>query len=515
MKPLFDCASSRELDERTRIGLALSDLQLMEKASLRLWDVLFSRFPDFHAPVTALCGKGDNGADALAMLRHAGSAGFDRLTALVSSKAPGNALAAQLDSLEAMGIEVIAWSQENVRKIGEILACSQLVLDGIAGTGITGEARDECKDMICALNQVKIRTPSLKIVSIDLPSGLSDEWQPGWECVKADLTLALEPAKAICFDPEGRIACGEILPVRDVFPVSLLAGSSRLGLIDGDSSDLDPIPASGRDYKMSRGRVAIFAGSVNSPGAAVLCAKAAAASGAGYVTLHVDKPIHAAIAHSLESFVVMASDPNNPEPGPCDVVLVGPGWGRGVERAAQLAAILSLGIPTVLDADALRLLAGNPSILAPVIDRCVLTPHPGELADLTGALNIRGLPFLRSILEASRLFHSILVSKSHVTWVADAQGNASAWDGMLPELGTSGSGDILAGLVAGFSARALARNKRSDPQAFNGSVASILYRSAIKAVAVHGMAGRRTAEEKGYFEATDLLPACAKIAREV
>ena len=514
MKPLLECSSSRELDARTKKNLAISELQLMEKASLRLWDIIRTRFPDQQAHIVAVCGKGDNGADGLAMLRHAASAGFDSLTALVSFKKASDSHAAQLKSLEAIGVKIVFWLPKNLKAIDDVLCKSSLVLDGIAGTGLSGEARDECKEMVGSLNKAKLQNPSMKIASIDLPSGLSDEWRPGWVCVKADLTLALEPVKAICFEPEARIACGELVQVKDVFPSCLLAGNSRLGLIDLESLDSDPYPLAARDYKMSRGKVAIYAGSENSIGAAILCAKAASAAGAGYVTLYVDESIHGEVAKALESFVVKIFHPER-QPEPCDLLLVGPGWGRGEDRAVQLAALLALGIPSVIDADALRLVAGNPSILSPVFNQCVLTPHPGELRALLDAVGLHDSPFLRSILALSEKLRSVLVAKSHVSWVSDARGNACVWDGMLPELGTSGTGDVLAGLVAGFAAGTLARRSRGAVPGEVDGIRGILYGAAIKAVAVHGLAGRKTAEEKGWFEAAEMLPVCAMLAHEL
>jgi NAD(P)H-hydrate epimerase len=514
MKPLFDCASSRDLDAKTRKNLGISELQLMEKASIRLWDAIRPRFPNLHAPIAAVCGKGDNGADALAMLRHAASSGFDCLSALVSRKKPSESHAAQLKSLEAMGVEILYWLPENLAKIDEAFGKASLVLDGIAGTGVSGELKEESRDMVCSLNSARLRNPSLTIASIDLPSGLSDEWRPGWACVKADLTLALEPAKAICFDPEARIACGELLPVRDVFPLGLLAENPGLSLIDWESLESDPFPIAPRDYKMSRGKLAIYAGSENSIGAAILCAKAASAAGAGYVTLYVDDSIHGKVSKALESFVVKIFRPGK-EPEPCDLLLVGPGWGRGEDREAQLAVLLAQGIPSVLDADALRLVARNPTILAPVFDRCALTPHPGELKALLEALGLYGSTFLRSILEASEKLRSILVAKAHVTWASDARGNACVWDGMQPELGTSGTGDILAGLLAGFAAGSLARRSRGNLPGEDEGIREILYDAAIRAVAVHGRAGKKTAEDKGWFEATDILPECARLSHEL
>ncbi len=514
MKFLSTCVSSRLLDRETRELLGLSDLQLMEKASLRIWDALRPRLPVPNPRIVAVSGKGDNGGDALALLRHAFCSGMQDLSAIVSSRKQGESTTLQARSLEAAGIRLISWSAENIADIEAALLSADVVLDGIAGTGMKGSAADEMRDMIRAVNSAKVKKPSLFIAAIDLPSGLSDLWQPAWETVRADATLALEPVKSICYDPEARMFCGDILAVGDVFPENLVRGIADAALLGEEHLYVNTSKVSGRDYKMSRGRVSIFAGSESSIGAAVLCAKAASAAGAGYVTLHVDAGIHAKVAETLESFIVKPLDPEDPLHEPCDTVLVGPGWGRGKDRAAVLKSILGKGLPTILDADALRLLAGNPELHSLIRGHAVLTPHPGELGALLNVSHPKDRGFLEVLAGLSADLQAVVIAKSHVTWIFDPEGKSSVWDGMQPELGTSGTGDVLAGLVAGCSAGSFARRPDRGSSAGKDGVIGILFAASVRAVAIHGTAGRDTASGKGWFEAADLIPACARIARD-
>lgn len=535
MKALVTCDQARDLDAATREALAVTSAQLMEKASLRLWDALRERIAELPAlsakgrslKIVALCGHGDNGGDALAMLRHAYSAGFLDLAAILSAREASEASSMQARSLAAAKIPILRWSAD--AQVRATLEGADIVLDGILGTGVRGAAAGEAAEMIRALDGLRGGDSANAgaaarphIASIDLPSGLGDGWQEGMLRVLADSTLSLEPAKAICFAPEARRACGEIIPVGDVFPEApmraLLRERAAVGLLE--PLDLDRLaPAVGDGgYKTSRGRLAVFAGSEGALGAAQLCAKAALASGAGYITLYVDDSLYPLAAPVLESVIVkplrgLAAIPD------CDAILVGPGWGRGAGRGDLLEAILASGTPAILDADALRLLADRSGIASTAKAPCALTPHPGEFAALERAFRggRGGGSFLAALGEVSRGSGMLTVYKSSLTWIAAPEGDLAVWEGLTPELGTAGSGDVLAGLFAGLAAVSLAARSAGGGDAPRGrasrSAGDALRGAAHCAVVAHGLAGRRLAREKGWFGAADLAAECALLMR--
>ncbi|MCE1195322.1 hypothetical protein LWX53_02345, partial [bacterium] len=224
-------------------------------------------------------------------------------------------------------------------------------------------------------------------------------------------------------------------------------------------------------------------------------------------------------APALESVIVKPLSGLAAVPS-CDAILVGPGWGQGAEREELLAAILASGTPTILDADALRLLAGRPGLAAAAGAPCALTPHPGEFAALERAFRggRAGGPFLGALGEVSLASGMLSVYKSHLTWIAAPDGSLAVWEGMTPELGTAGSGDVLAGLFAGLSAVALASISRTGQKAprmpERREAADALRGAALCAVAAHGLAGQRLARAKGWFGAADLAEECARLLRE-
>lgn len=335
--------------------------------------------------------------------------------------------------------------------------------------------------------------------------------------VEADCTLSLEPAKAICFAPGARSACGELVSVDDVFPETLVRARSSIERLEaGDVSLLAP-RVGDSDYKTSRGRLAIFAGSEGALGAAQLCARAAGAGGAGYITLFVDDALYPLAAPALESVIVKPLSGLEGMPV-CDAILAGPGWGKSAGRKELLEAILASGIPAILDADALRLLAANPGLASSATAPCALTPHPGEFATLEAAFygDRPDDSFPRVLGEISRVTGMLTIYKSSLTWIASPEGRLAVWEGLTPELGTAGSGDVLAGLFAGLSALSLARlsraNQAPSPQK-SRAAGEALRDAALCAVSAHGLAGKRLARDKGWFGAAELVESCALLLR--
>jgi NAD(P)H-hydrate epimerase len=495
MRPLVACSEAAGLDAATAAQAALSPLLLMEDASLKLWDALRpiaeTRGAGYSGGLVAVCGSGNNGGDALALLRHARFSGAKRVGAILAAGC-GELAALHAASLKALGLPVIEWTAER-KSCLRLLSEASLIVDGISGTGLAGPLRDRLSSLLDALRSA-VRSSGAAIASIDLPSGLSDSFEEGFPIVKAAWTLSVEPRKACLYYPAARESCGEILPIEGVFPVdaSVLA---RAELLDaGDLGVLAPLPLDSA-YKGERGRVAVFAGCVGSSGAAVLSSRSCLAAGAGLAALFASREIYPIVAARLDAVMVKPE----PEDGDFDherwdALLIGPGWGRGPSRLETLAALLGTGLPAVLDADAIglyRILVDSGfSPSSPII----LTPHPGEFAALTGIGSQRSLANPGSVLpDAAKALKAVIVFKSHVTWIAAPNGDLAVWDGRESGLGTAGSGDVLAGLIAGLLARS---------EAFSAARAGVI---------AHGLAGREARERRGWFEAGAIIEEAAKI----
>jgi NAD(P)H-hydrate epimerase len=326
-----------------------------------------------------------------------------------------------------------------------ILGKARLIIDGLCGTGLKGPLREA--GLAGFLNSRESRS---LLISVDVPSGLSDDWKPGMPLLRADATLAVEPEKLCLYKPAARPFCGRILHVGGIFPPALVEKYREAELVSWAYCHglIPPVPPD--SYKYGRGLVEIRAGAPGSTGAAKIAARGAQATGAGMVRLLVDPAIHPILAASASAVMVDSGEAGSRfEP---DALLVGPGWGRCPDRLVSLEGAFALeeeGIPLVLDADAIHL-AGDRVFHG----NALLTPHAGELAAYSG-ISVEELlanpgPLLLALARERKVF---ILFKSHVMLIASPGGDLAAVDGMRPVLAAGGSGDLLAGFCAGIAAR--------------------------------------------------------------
>lgn len=484
-----------EIDRRAQDEFGFPGIILMENAGLKGYLMLKERLWGGKLPTGLLAfvvGKGNNGGDALVMARQAFLEGKRELS-LVYVGAP-DPLQAQM--CEGLGIPYLRWGEEPARAA---IAAASVLFDGLTGTGLEGALRSPLPEVVEAMNDSAALT-----VAIDVPSGVGDAYRPGFAAVHADVTLTMGLPKLSLYLPHARPLCGEIWVVPLGFPPQLIGDPALPGeLLDREAarSGLSEPPAEA--YKNRRGALAVFAGAPGTTGAAVLAAGAAARSRAGLVSLFAEPEIYSVVASHLTSVMAKPWDPRLPpaqtfDPSGFSALLVGPGWGQTENRLQWLSALIASGLPGVLDADGLNLLATHPE-LAPegCGGRWVLTPHPGEFARLSGVdrRTVMEDP-LPPLLELARRLDAVVVFKSHVSYIGTPDGRYWILDGMNSALGTGGSGDLLAGIIAGFLATG------AEPEA-----------AARAGVYVHHRAGRRGYDELGWFAAEELLPFIARAAR--
>jgi NAD(P)H-hydrate epimerase len=434
-------------------------------------------------------GAGNNGADALVMLRYFILAGLAEASsaALVIARVPETGdtgpCAEILRSLEKMNVRVLAWGDGGAgSRPDDVLAGSDIIIDGIAGTGVKGALGGTAAELAKAVNYHRA---SLKhrpfVVSVDIPSGNSDQWEAGMPIVEADATLAIEPRKLCLYTPAARARAGVILPVGGVFPPEITESRRAAELIDWESAGGRIRRIRPDAYKHERGTVEIRAGSPGATGAALIAARGAQAAGAGLVRLVADDDIYPILASRAGGVMVVPalSEHSREFAGrfPPDAALLGPGWGTGAERAAVLEKALALekeGVPLILDADAIEL-AKNKAFNG----RVILTPHPGELSKFTGVereeLLNNPVPALMGIAEERK---ALVLFKSHVIFIAAPDGRLGVADGMVPGLAAGGSGDLLAGFCAAIAARMAREGGPFDAYACAAAASALLMASA-------------------------------------
>ncbi len=504
MKALVSMREAQELDAGAQERYGLSADQLMERAaSLMLRALedrkLLARRTDGKPAALALCGRGNNAADALALLRMASFKGYGPLYAALPDRLSDTA-SRRASEAAAAGVLILDSSSA---ELPELVRKSALLIDGIAGTGMQGALREPLASLAGLLSRAEV-----PIVALDLPGGMygyDGNPRVNAALVRADYSLCVSPLKSELYFPGYRPSAGVIEGMEGVFPEPLEASSFLL-----EPEDLPSLlPALDRDaHKGERGALGIHAASIGSLGAALIAARAGSASGAGTVTLMLRDEVYPLAAGSLSAQIVR---PLSAGPGRrFDAALAGPGLGLDAAAGAIVAELLAGELPLVLDADALRLLPAQRPF--PRKGPLVLTPHPGELvplalaawaaepddADALRTARERWLYDTEALVkELARAYGAVVVLKGSVSWIAGADGRAAVWDGREPSLATGGSGDALSALVAGLLARG------AKP-----------FDAALAAVAAHGLAGRELARTRGFYDASDLPGIIGRILYE-
>ncbi len=456
--------------------------------------------------ILLLIGPGNNGGDGLVAARHLHDWGA-KVTLYLCSQRPRDD--ANLKLVEERKIACIdGTTDEGQTKLNEALASAMAVIDALFGTGKSRPLTGIYVPVLDCIAQARKERPGLRIIAVDLPSGLNaDNGAVDPACLRCDYTITLGLPKVGLYCLPGVEYAGRVSVVDIGIPAHLAYGVDS-ELITGDwCRGLLPVRPLGAN-KGSFGRVLMVAGSINYIGAAYLAGSAAMRVGAGLVTLATPRSLLPVMATKLTETTYLPlpeSKPGVVSPGAAwtvhqylsnyNVLLVGCGLGQGrpVIRFV-VASVLKSRRPLpslVIDADGLNALAQVPNWWQYLPDDAILTPHPGEMARLTG-LAVGEVQEDR--LGVARRFagqwHKTVVLKGACTVVA-APDNMVAISGVAnPGLASAGTGDVLAGAVAGLVAQGLP-----------------LFEAAALGVYLHGEAGERVKDSLGDagMVASDLL----------
>jgi NAD(P)H-hydrate epimerase len=491
------------IDRRAQDEFAIPPALLMEDAGVSAWSLFVRRVCAGKVQkerMVFVVGKGNNGGDALVMARRALCQGVHSSSIVLADGRPVGGIPAQMLAIcEAYGIECLSWPTQRDEVLTRFREAAW-ILDGIAGTGIRGGLRAPLSELVGAINA----SPAQK-AGIDVPSGVSDDFDPAWPVVRCDVTLTMGLPKVCLYLPHARALCGRILVVPVGFPPALVEDPAISGEIlpfNAWRNLLKPIPPD--THKGRRGHLAVFAGSPGTTGAAWLSANAAARSRLGLVSLHVGHDVYPILAQKATSVMVKPWDePHPPDWGGSDLgaytgFLVGPGWGLAEERERWLEHLISQKVSGAIDADGITLLSRiSKRAQVRLGGRWVITPHPGEFARISGIPRdevLRDPP--RYALELSSRLDAIVVLKGHCTTIASPAGKYWILDGSNPALATGGSGDVLAGLIAAGIA---------------GGIRPL--DAALFGVSLHASLGREARDRFGWFLAEDLVPLVSRMLR--
>ncbi len=492
--------------------------QMMEMAGWRVAEAIEQRHDVANRQALVLVGPGNNGGDGLVAGRYLAEAGARVAFYLLKSRA-----AAEDDNMarvEAMGLEVLSADYDpRFRALHHRLQTADILIDALLGTGVSRPIEGLPAELLRQVHQVvaekrravnnrpaliSVAAPPVApedaaaaeswpvVVAVDCPSGLNcDTGELDPLAIPADLTVTFAGPKRGHFKFPGAAACGELvvadigidpeLPVVAAVPVEL--ATSELA-----RRTLPRRPPDG--HKGTFGTALIASGSIRYWGAPALAARGAFRSGVGLVTLAVPQRLRPALAGQFpEATYPAVTDTDLLGISTANLllsslrdykaILIGPGLGEaGSFLGAMLDGLCEPGEgqapPLVVDADGLNQLAGMDDWQKRLPPNTVLTPHPGEMARLTGRP-------LSALLDEDRIdlarekaaeWGHVIVLKGAYTVIAAPAGRATLLPFANPILAVGGSGDVLAGILVGLLAQGL------EP-----------YKAAVLAGYLHGAAG--------------------------
>jgi NAD(P)H-hydrate epimerase len=449
--------------------------ELMENAGRGVFEVIKDRFDLGGTDFLIVCGTGNNGGDGFVVARYLQEAGAGVRVLLVGKEGDTKTPEAG-ENLRLIKDKVKIDLYEG-REKPDLQA--DVTIDALLGTGITGELREPVKSLVYEINKQEAFR-----LSVDVPTGVDSDTGEDRGCIDAGLVVTFHRMKkglerfdtvvediGIPEKAETHVGPGDVIV--------------NLGKRRKDS------------HKGDHGRVLVIGGSQEYLGAPVLSAMGALRGGADLVYLMVPEANFQA-TRSISPDLIVRKYPGDLSgrkdaqvildlAGRCDSVVIGPGMGRDRRSDAGVAKLLErIEKPVVIDADAINALKGRLDVLKKM--NAVLTPHSGEFEALTGkVLPADGEERRDMVLNTSEALSAVILLKGAVDIIAGF-GEVKLNDTGNPGMTVGGTGDVLAGVLAGFIAQGAG-----------------VFEAACCAAFLCGAAGDELYRHKGYgFTAGDL-----------
>jgi len=462
----------RAIDEASAVA-GVPTRTLMENAGRAVAEAIVRRYP--QQPTAVLCGPGNNGGDGWVAARVLREMGWP---VWVETLVARDALKG--DAADAAN----AWRGETF-ELGKSGRTAALYVDAFFGAGLSRPLDGETA-------RLAVRLPATRVVAIDVPSGVNgDDGNPiGDVCFEAALTVTFVRKKPAHILMPGRAWCGEVV-VADIGAPEEVVAAQDITLRENDPS-LWVLPWPEADtHKHERGHVMVASGGHTRTGAARLSARSAMRAGAGLVT--VLSPVDAVAENAAQLTAIMLREADGEASyaeaaRTSQAMVIGPAFGTSDAHYKLLLAAMNVQprCPLVLDADAITLLAPMTHGLDA---RDVMTPHIGEFRRAFPGIWSNSPNPIEAACAAAAYARCVVLLKGPSTVIAAPDGRAIVNTTGTPFLATAGSGDVLAGLIAGLIAQGMAS-----------------FEAAATAAWVHGRAGEALGPGLTADELPDILP---------
>ncbi len=512
----------RQLEENAaKSGVTME--MLMENAGQAVADEVARIVEDVRQQqILILVGPGNNGGDGLVAAQHLHDAGAKVFIYTFGQRPARGPTLKPIRERRIKRVE--AEKDENLDELTKLLASVDTVIDALFGTGTTRPFSGLLLMVLDRARRAKIKRPNTKLIALDIPSGLNaDTGEADAGCLYVDNTITLAFPKPGLFKFPGAERVGEISVVDIGLPgyVDEQAGPEYLA----DEWIQSVLPErSPQANKGDFGKVLVLAGSISYIGAPYLACNGAMRVGAGLVTLAAVGRLQAILANKLTEVTYLPLPEARPwiispdalrlifrQSENYNVLLMGCGMGRNETVVRFIRSVLLTHpkaktakpkLPSVvLDADGLNALAGVPKWWDLMPEDAILTPHPGEMARLTGmTVDEVQLDRLELTRKMAGEWHKTIVLKGAHTVVAAPDGRSQISHVANAGLASAGTGDVLAGAIAGLLA-----------QGMN------LFDAAAAGVYIHGMAGEAVKERLGDagMMASDLLDELPMVIKQL
>lgn len=452
---IFPSSSIKKLDAYTIEHEPIASIDLMERAATALTKAITERWST-ETPVTVFAGPGNNGGDALAVSRMMAEKGYKVEVFLFNPKGDLSPDCRTNKELVEM-MEEITFHEISTQFVPPALTPDHLVIDGLFGSGLNKPLSGGFAAVVKYINS----SPAI-VVSIDIPSGLMGEentFNVKSNIVHADVTLSLQLPKLAFLFAENAEFVGEW----DILDIQLSEEGIEETETNYEMMELEDIrslikPRRQFAHKGNFGHALLIAGSKGMAGASVLSARACLRSGVGLLTIHApicnNDILQTAVPEAMvetdvsESYFAVPTDTDDYQ-----AIGIGPGLGKNEETETALIEQLEHSqTPTVVDADALNILANHRHTLTHLPKGSILTPHPKELERLTGKCQ-DSYERLSKAIELAREANVHIILKGAYSVVITPDGRCFFNPTGNPGMATGGSGDVLTGVILALLAQ--------------------------------------------------------------
>jgi len=488
---LISVETMREVERQADLT-GISYAEMMQRAGQGLARLVeFTYGSVVEKKVLGLVGPGNNWGDVLVALVALAEAGWETTAYLTKKRAKSDEI---MQAVSKAGCQVILMVEdEGYQQLDACIGESNVLLDGLLGTGFELPLKPDLAELI---RHIRGKSTLPHIVAVDCPSAVNcDTGETADEVLAAEITVCMAAVKKGLLQFPAYRYVGRLEVVELGFPVELPVWKDVQDEVMTEEQAAQLLPVRAMDgHKGSFGTTVLVVGSVTYTGAALLAGRAALHSGAGLVKMAVPGSLHTALAGHLPeaTWVLLPHEMGVLAAGAVDVLvkelnragslLLGCGWGREettleflrhllTDKTARVnkTAIGFVGAareeirhddtklpPLIIDADGLRLLAKIDEWMSHLSKGMILTPHPGELAELAG-MTIEEIQADR--IEITRRLAMewgvVLVLKGALTVISNANGKVRVIPVATSALAHGGTGDVLAGLLAGLVAQGL------------------------------------------------------------